>query len=71
MDIILYVWFLVGIVTGVFYLSDTMNKNIKLDFSDFVSLFFWISLGPLLWILILCFELINFIKTIYDKHREK
>ena len=44
------IWFLIGIITSIVYIIDSIIKKTDLKVKDFLLILGWIMIGPALWI---------------------
>ena len=44
------IWFLIGIITSIAYVIDSIIKKTDLKVKDFLSILGWIMIGPVLWL---------------------
>ena len=64
--IIISIWFLIGIITSIVYVIDSIMKKTDLKVKDFLSIIAWIILGPTLWASIGVIALTDFIQNHLD-----
>ena len=64
--IIISIWFLIGIITSIVYVIDSIIKKTDLKVKDFLSIIAWIILGPILWTSIGMVALTDFIQNHLD-----
>ena len=64
--IIISIWFLIGIITSIVYVIDSIIKKTDLKVKDFLLIIAWIILGPILWTSIGIVALTDFIQNHLD-----
>ena len=64
--IIISIWFLIGIITSIVYVIDSIIKKTDLKVKDFLLILGWIILGPTLWASIGVIALTDFIQNHLD-----
>ena len=48
--IIISIWFLIGIITSIVYVIDSIIEKTDLKVKDFLLILGWIMIGPALWL---------------------
>ena len=66
MWIIISIWFLIGIITSIVYVIDSIIKKTDLKVKNFLLILTWIILGPILWTSIGVVALTDFIQNHLD-----
>ena len=64
--IIISIWFLIGIITSIVYVIDSIIEKTDLKVKDFLLILGWIMIGPALWLSIGLVFLTDFIQNHLD-----